>query len=124
MCILHVFHLLAIVAAFFHEPGHISGGEGCVEPRRAAGTEVYAFPGLHVLTNRTVVDASADRYRDIAADLDTRGIASVFVDLTSHSEVRGRVAGDTVVPELTAAACTANGVERQYTRSTTEKAAR
>ena len=48
--------------------------------------EVYGFAGFHVLTNRTRVAASGDRYT-IATDLDTRGIASVFVDLTSHSEV-------------------------------------
>jgi len=39
--------------------------------------EVYGFAGFHVLTNRTSVAASGDRY-SIATDLDTRGIASVF----------------------------------------------
>src|SRR5262245_25295700 len=60
--------------------------------------EVYGFAGFHVLTNRTSVTASGDRY-SIATDLDTRGLASVFVDLTSHSEVRGRLAQDTARPD-------------------------
>src|SRR6516225_9117666 len=59
--------------------------------------EVYGFAGFHVLTNRTSVAASGDRY-SIATDLDTRGLASVFVDLTSHSEVRGRLMKDGVRP--------------------------
>ena len=105
-------HLLAIVAAFSTSPGTYPASKGASNPVELR-IEVYAFPGLHVLTNRTVVDASADRYA-IATDLDTRGIASVFVDLTSHSEVRGRVAGDTVVPEAYRSRMRRNGVERQY----------
>ena len=60
--------------------------------------EVYGFAGFHVLTNRTRLATSDDRYT-IAMDLDTRGIASVFVDLTSHSEVRGRLSRDAVHPD-------------------------
>ncbi len=59
--------------------------------------EIYGFAGFHVLTNRTRVVASGDRYT-IATDLDTRGIASIFVDLTSHSEVHGRLVKDGVRP--------------------------
>src|SRR6516225_10194288 len=59
--------------------------------------EVYGFAGFHVLTNRTKVATSGDRYT-IATDLDTRGIASIFVDLTSHSEVYGRLVKDGVRP--------------------------
>jgi hypothetical protein len=42
--------------------------------------EIYGFAGFHVLTNRTSVQESGERYA-IATDLDTRGLASVFVDL-------------------------------------------
>src|SRR3974377_2612868 len=60
--------------------------------------EVYGFAGFHVLTNRTKVATAGDRY-SIATDLDTRGIASVFVDLTSHSEVHGKLVSDAVRPD-------------------------
>src|SRR6516165_2660298 len=64
--------------------------------------EVYGFAGFHVLTNRTSVAASGDRY-SIATDIDTRGIARVFIDLTSHSEVRGRLTHDAARPDGTVA---------------------
>jgi hypothetical protein len=75
--------------------------------------EVYGFAGFHVLTNRTSVAASGDRY-SIATDLDTRGIASIFVDLNSHSEVRGRLARDTVRPDKYHGDVRRNGSDRHY----------
>ena len=56
----------------------------------AAPPPIFGFAGLHVLTDRTTVEEAADRYT-VATDLDTRGLASVFVDLRSHSEVHGRL---------------------------------
>jgi hypothetical protein len=52
--------------------------------------EIFGLAGLHVLTDRTTVEEGADRY-PVATDLDTRGFASVFVDLRAHSEVHGRL---------------------------------
>jgi hypothetical protein len=75
--------------------------------------EVYGFAGFHVLTNRTRVVASGDRYT-IATDLDTRGIASIFVDLTSHSEVHGRLVKDGVQPAGYHAEVRRNGTDRNY----------
>jgi hypothetical protein len=75
--------------------------------------EVYGFAGFHVLTNRTSVAALGDRYT-IATDLDTRGIASVFVDLTSHSEVRGRLTHDAVHPDAYHGDVRRNGTDRHY----------
>jgi hypothetical protein len=75
--------------------------------------EVYGFAGFHVLTNRTKVATAGDRY-SIATDLDTRGIASVFVDLTSHSEVRGRLAHDAVHPDAYHGDVRRNGTDRHY----------
>jgi hypothetical protein len=75
--------------------------------------EVYGFAGFHVLTNRTSVAASGDRYK-IAMDLDTRGIAAVFVDLTSHSEVRGRLTHDAVQPDAYHGDVRRNGDDRHY----------
>ncbi len=104
--------LLAMTAAFSACPGTYAAPEGAPNPVELR-IEVYAFAGLHVLTNRTTIDASADRYA-IATDIDTRGIASVFVDLNSHSETRGRLTGDAVVPEAYRSDVRRNGVDRQY----------
>jgi Protein of unknown function (DUF3108) len=75
--------------------------------------EIYGFAGFHVLTNRTTVEESANRY-SIAMDLDTRGLARIFVDLTSHSEVHGRLDRDTARPESYRAEVRRNSVERFY----------
>ena len=75
--------------------------------------EIYGFAGFHVLTNRTRVAASGDRYT-IATDLDTRGIASIFVDLTSHSEVYGRLVKDGVRPAGYHSEVRRNGTDRNY----------
>jgi hypothetical protein len=66
--------------------------------RIEARIEIFGLAGFHVLTNRTTVEEAGDRY-SIAMDLDTRGLARVFVDLTSHSEVHGRLARDTARPD-------------------------
>ena len=75
--------------------------------------EVSGVAGLHVLTTRTTVEEAADRYA-IAADLDTRGLASVFVDLTSHSDVHGRLARDALYPFDYRAHMQRNGTGRHY----------
>jgi hypothetical protein len=75
--------------------------------------ELYGFAGFHVLTNRTRVAASGDRYT-IATDLDTRGIASVFIDLNSHSEVHGRLIDDAARPEAYHGDVLRNGTDRHY----------
>ena len=75
--------------------------------------EVFGFAGFHVLTNRTSVATSGDRYA-IQMDLDTRGIASVFVDLTSHSEVRGSLTRDAVRPDAYHGDVRRNGSDRHY----------
>jgi hypothetical protein len=75
--------------------------------------EVYAFAGLHVLTNRTTIDANRGRYR-ITTQIDTRGIVSLFIDLNSRSETRGRLAGNAVMPERYNSEVRRNGVDRRY----------
>jgi hypothetical protein len=74
--------------------------------------EIYGFAGLHVLTDRTSVQEIGDRYL-IATDLDTRGLASVFVDLTSHSEVHGGLR-ETPHPDAYRADVRRNGDDRHY----------
>jgi len=75
--------------------------------------EIYGFAGFHVLTNRTSVQEIGDRYA-IAMDLDTRGLASVFVDLTSHSEAHGGLARETARPDAYRADVRRNSVDRHY----------
>jgi len=70
--------------------------------------EVFGFAGFHVLTNRTRIEEIGDRYA-ITMDLDTRGLASVFVDLTSHSEVHGEFARGAARPEAYRADVRRNG---------------
>jgi hypothetical protein len=75
--------------------------------------EIFGFAGLHVLTNLTTVQEIGGRYA-ISTDLDTRGLASAFVDLTSHSEVYGEFGRGEVRPERYRADVRRNGVQRQY----------
>src|SRR5947209_19283816 len=75
--------------------------------------EIFGFAGFHVLTNHTTIQEIGDRYA-ITMDLDTRGLASVFVDLTSHSEVQGELAKGTARPQAYRADVRRNGAERHY----------
>ena len=81
--------------------------------RIEARIEIFGFAGFHVLTNRTTIEEAGDRY-SIAMDLDTRGLARVFVDLKSHSEVHGRLARDTARPDAYRAEVRRNGIDRSY----------
>jgi Protein of unknown function (DUF3108) len=80
--------------------------------RVEARFEVYGFAGLHVLTNRTAVERFGDRYT-IATDLHTQGLARAFVELTSHSQVSGRL-GNEPRPEAYRASVHRNGDQRDY----------
>ena len=93
--------------------GDADATAGAAPDRVEARFEVYGFAGLHVLTNRTAVERSGDRYT-IATDLDTRGLASVFVDLKSHSQVSGRLGSGAPRPETYRADVLRNGAERHY----------
>lgn len=75
--------------------------------------EIYGFAGFHVLTNRTSLAMSGDHYW-ITMDLDTRGIATIFVDLTSHSEVNGQLISEAVHPAAYHSDVRRNGVDRRY----------
>jgi hypothetical protein len=106
-------HLAAIALALLFAPAALKAPAGEID-RIEARFEIYGFAGFHVLTNRTTIQEIGDRYA-IAMDLDTRGIASVFVDLTSHSEVHGETARNAVQPEAYRSDVRRNGVERHYT---------
>jgi hypothetical protein len=99
-------------ALLFLSPGIPTARAGEAD-RVEARFEIFGFAGFHVLTNRTTVEERADRYA-IAMDLDTRGLASVFVDLTSHSEASGRLTRDALHPDAYRADVRRNGVDRRY----------
>jgi uncharacterized protein DUF3108 len=73
--------------------------------------EVFGFAGIRVLTLRSRTDESGDRYA-VSADYATKGMASVFVDLTTQAQVQGRIAGGAVQPALFRNDSRRNGVER------------
>ena len=102
----------AIALALFLMPGALTAPAAEVD-RVEARFEIFGFAGFHVLTNRTTVQEVGDRYA-IAMELDTRGLASVFVDLTSHSEVHGGLTRDTARPEAYRADVRRNGADRHY----------
>jgi uncharacterized protein DUF3108 len=104
--------VLAVLAAVLVLPGttKLPAAEA---DRVDARFEIYGFAGFHVLTNRTSVSGIGGRYA-IAMDLDTRGLASVFVDLTSHSEVHGALNKDIPHPDAYRADVRRNSVDRHY----------
>ena len=112
MTVVRLVLLAAIAVALTSAPGALTAPAG--EPDRLdARFEIFGFAGFHVLTNRTRVEESGDRYA-ITMDLDTRGLASVFVNLTSHSQVNGRLAREAALPDAYNADVRRNGVERRY----------
>jgi len=104
--------LLTAVCSFLTAIGALAASAAASDPVELR-IEVYGFAGFHVLTNRTSVAASGDQY-SIATELDTRGLASVFVDLTSHSEVRGRLTHDAVRPDSYHGDVRRNGNDSHY----------
>ena len=71
--------------------------------------EMYGTAGVHVATNHTIVEEAADRYA-ITTDVESRGIAALFIDLTTHSEVRGRLTNGAALPEAYLGEVHRNGV--------------
>jgi uncharacterized protein DUF3108 len=104
--------LAAIALALLFAPAGLKAPAAELD-RVDARFEIYGFAGFHVLTNRTTVQEIGDRYA-ITMNLDTRGLASVFVDLTSHSEVHGEVARNAARPEAYRSDVRRNGAERHY----------
>ena len=104
--------LTVVTVALLFTSGALRAPAGETD-RVDARFEIFGFAGFHVLTNRTTIQQIGDRYA-IAMDLDTRGLASVFVDLTSHSEVRGELARGAARPEAYRADVRRNGAERHY----------
>ncbi|MBV8740004.1 MAG: DUF3108 domain-containing protein [Alphaproteobacteria bacterium] len=75
--------------------------------------EVYGVAGIHLLTNRTTIEQAPHQY-GIEMDLDTRGLARMFVDLDSHSDVYGQAGKGVARPQTYEANVRRNGVGRHY----------
>jgi hypothetical protein len=71
--------------------------------------EMFGPAGIHVATNRTIVEEAPERYA-ITTDVESRGIGAVFINLTSHSEVRGRLTSNAVRPQAYLGEVHRNGV--------------
>jgi hypothetical protein len=76
----------------------LTGAQAADPSRIEMRIEMYGLGGVHVATNRTIVEEATERYT-ITTDVVSRGIATVLYDLTSHSEVRGRLTGDMARPQ-------------------------
>ena len=60
--------------------------------------EVFGMGGLHVATDRTVIEETGSTYA-ITGDLKTTGLAGMFKEFQSHSTARGRLASTGAQPE-------------------------
>src|SRR5438067_2242108 len=73
--------------------------------------EVYGLAGLHVLTLKSNIDASGDRYA-INVDYATTGVAGLFVDVKTRAQVRGRLSQTGAQPEAYRKDTRRNGEDR------------
>ena len=85
---------------------------GLADQRVATRFEVFGFAGMNVLTLQNRVEESGERYT-ITTDYATKGLASVFVNLTTHAEVRGRLIPGSAQPEWFRDDSRRNGAERR-----------
>lgn len=104
---------VALIAAAFLLGFSLFMADAAEWDRVDARFEIYGFAGLHVLTTRTSVEETSNQYA-ITTDFDTRGLASVFVDLSSRSEIHGTLIGDRFRPEAYRAEVKRNGIDRYY----------
>jgi|SRR5579864_7305385 len=96
------FGLLALAA--FSTPG-------LADQRIATRFEVFGFAGMSVLTLRNKTEENGERYA-VTIDYATKGMASVFVNLTTHAEARGRLTAGSAQPEWFRNDSRRNGTER------------
>jgi len=73
--------------------------------------EMYGFAGAHVLSLHSRTDEDGSRY-SVAIDFKTEGMAALFVDMTSHSQVSGRIVGGVAEPYAFRDQSRRNGTER------------
>jgi len=97
--------VIGLLALAFSTPG-------LSDQRVASRFEVFGFARIRVLTLRNTIEESGERYT-ITTDYATEGIASVFVDLTTHAEAHGRLTTGSAQPEWFRNDSRRNGTERQ-----------
>jgi hypothetical protein len=85
---------------------------GLADQRFATRFEVFGFAGMNVLTLRNHVEENGEHYT-ITTDYSTKGLASVFVNLTTHAEARGRLIPGSAQPEWFRNDSRRNGTERR-----------
>src|SRR5947208_646810 len=94
--------LLALVA--FSTPG-------LADQQIATRFEIFGFARIGVLTLRNRLEERGEHYA-ITTDYATKGIASVFVDLKTHAEARGRLIAGSAQPESFRNDSRRNGAQR------------
>ncbi len=85
---------------------------GLADQHIATRFEIFGFARIGVLTLRNRLEERGEHYA-ITADYTTKGIASVFVDLKTHAEARGRLIAGSAQPESFRNDSRRNGAERQ-----------
>src|SRR5437868_13752272 len=73
--------------------------------------EMFGFAQIGVLTLRNRLEESGEHYT-VTTDYATKGVASVFVDLKTHAEARGRITSGSAQPESFHTDSRRNGTER------------
>ncbi|HZT87915.1 MAG TPA: DUF3108 domain-containing protein [Stellaceae bacterium] len=81
------------VAALLNVPA-VAADTGRIDSR----IELYAVAGLHVMTIRETLSESPTSYA-ITMGLQSRGIANLFANIRSRTEVTGRIAGGRLYPQ-------------------------
>src|SRR5437879_6005129 len=71
---------------------------GLADQRITTRFEMFGFARIGVLTLRNRLEESGEHYT-VTTDYATKGIASVFVDLKTHAEARGRLTSGSAQPE-------------------------
>src|SRR6266566_165538 len=71
---------------------------GLADQRVTARFEMFGFAQVGVLTLRNQTEERGGRYV-VTTDYSTKGIASMFVDLTAHAEAHGRLMPGSAEPE-------------------------
>src|SRR5579862_7230919 len=85
---------------------------GLADQRFATRFEVFGFAGMKVLPLQNGVDESGEHYT-VTTDYATKGLASMFVNLTTHAEARGRLIPGSAQPEWFRNDSRRNGTERR-----------
>jgi Protein of unknown function (DUF3108) len=102
-------HLGRTARSIIMLPALLATAQAADPDRLEMRIEMFGTAGLHVATNHTIVEETTGRYA-ITTDVESRGVGALFVELTSHSEVRGRLTGTALHPQAYLGEVHRNGV--------------